>query len=346
MATVPGPAGIHDLPDEDYGDISRQAKLDLYYYVRLAREMELALINLFKQSKVVGGLYPGYAHEATTVGTAFALGEDDVLLPLHRDLGAQLARRQPLKYIFAQYMGKASSPTGGKDGNVHLSNPDLNIVGCISHIGAMLPVAVGISYAGEVLGRKVVTMTYVGDGGSSIGEVHEALNFAAVLNMPFILVVENNQFAYSTPLSQQYRCARIADRAAGYGIVGEQVDGNNVLAVYAAARRAVERGRSGGGPTLLECMTMRMMGHSVHDPAKYVPKELLEEWKAKDPVARYERYLLRTGVLAPADIEAWNARLAREVDEAVKWAEASPMPDPAEAARGVYAENGEGKQLH
>ncbi len=346
MASTTEKPPILDIPDEDYGDISTATMLDLYYYIRLAREMELRLINLFKQNKVVGGLYPGYAHEATTVGTALALGDDDVLLPLHRDLGAQLARRQPLKYIFAQYMGKVDSPTRGKDGNVHLANPELNIVGCISHIGAMFPVAVGISYAGRLLGKTVVTMTYTGDGGTSIGEFHEALNFAAVLNVPFILVVENNQFAYSTPTNQQYKVKRIADRAAAYGIAGEQVDGNNAMAVYAATRRAVERGRRGEGPTLLECMTMRMMGHSVHDPAGYVPRELLEEWKAKDPVARIERYLLRKRVLTPADVKDWTARLQREVDEAVEFAENSPLPQAEDAARGVWAEEGPAKSLH
>jgi TPP-dependent pyruvate/acetoin dehydrogenase alpha subunit len=345
MSSVTEKSDVIEIPDRDYGDISRDTLLELYYYLRLAREMELRLVNLFKQNKVVGGLYPGYAHEATTVGTALALGPGDVLLPLHRDLGAQLARRQPLKYIFAQYMGKATSPTGGKDGNVHLSNPELNIVGCISHIGAMFPVAVGISYAGRLQGKEIVTMTYTGDGGSSIGEFHEALNFAAVLNVPFILVVENNHFAYSTPLDQQYKVARISDRAAAYGIAGEHVDGNNILEVYSVTRRCVERGRAGGGPTLLECETMRMMGHSVHDPAKYVPRELLEEWSRKDPVRRYENYLTRHKVLKPADVKEWDARLAREVDEAVAWAEESPMPVPEDAARGVWAEEGPGKQL-
>ncbi|MBI5836966.1 MAG: thiamine pyrophosphate-dependent dehydrogenase E1 component subunit alpha [Candidatus Eisenbacteria bacterium] len=334
-----------EIPDDDYGDIPRETLIGLYHHVRLARELELRLVSLFKQSKVVGGLYPGYGHEATTVGSAFALGPGDVLLPLHRDLGAQIARGQPLKYIFAQYMGKATSPTGGKDGNVHLANPELGIVGCISHIGAMLPVAVGISYAGRVLGRTVVTMSYIGDGGSSIGEVHEALNFAAVLDIPFILVVENNRFAYSTPVNRQYRCEHISDRAAGYGISGVRVDGNNILAVYAAARRAAERGRRGEGPTMLECETMRMMGHSVHDPAQYVPRELIEEGRRRDPVARYERYLLRHGVLHEADVPAWTERVAGEIDAAVTWAEQSPMPEPAEAARGVYAEGGSGRTL-
>jgi TPP-dependent pyruvate/acetoin dehydrogenase alpha subunit len=345
--TSPTPStDILEIPDDDYGDLPRATLLDLYYKVRLARELEVRLISLFKQSRVVGGLYPGYGHEATTVGSASALGEDDVLLPLHRDLGAHLARRQPLKYIFAQYMGKAGSPTHGKDGNVHLANPELNIVGCISHIGAMLPVAVGISYAGKVLGRKVVTMSYVGDGGSSIGEVHEALNFAAVLDMPFILVVENNHFAYSTPTHRQYRVRHISDRAAGYGIAGDRVDGNNVLAVHAAARRAVERGRRGDGPTLLECETVRMLGHSVHDSARYVPPEILHEGRRRDPVARYERYLLRHRALTPADVTDWTVRLKREIDEAVEWAEHSPMPDPADAGRGVFAAPGEGLSLH
>ncbi|HVP38646.1 MAG TPA: thiamine pyrophosphate-dependent dehydrogenase E1 component subunit alpha [Candidatus Saccharimonadales bacterium] len=340
------PKDVIDIPDADYGDIPRATLLDLYHYVRLTREVELQLINLFKQSKVVGGLYPGYGHEATTVGTALALGPDDVLLPLHRDLGAHLARRQPAKFIFAQYMGKATSPTHGKDGNVHLANPELNIVGCISHIGAMLPVAVGISYAGRLLGKSVVTMSYVGDGGSSIGEVHEALNFAAVLNVPFVLVVENNRFAYSTPVDRQYKVRHISDRAAGYGMVGDRVDGNNVLAVYAAARRAVERGRRGEGPTMLECETVRMLGHSVHDAAKYVPPELIEAGRRRDPVARYESYLLRKGVLQPAEVEDWTRRLHREVAEAVEWAEQSPLPEPADAGRGVFAEPGEGACLH
>jgi TPP-dependent pyruvate/acetoin dehydrogenase alpha subunit len=186
----------------------------------------------------------------------------------------------------------------------------------------------------------------VGDGGSSIGEVHEALNFAAVLDMPFILVVENNHFAYSTPIRRQYRVRHISDRAAGYGMVGDRVDGNNVLEVFAAACRAVERGRRGDGPTMLECETVRMLGHSVHDSAHYVPPELIEEGRRKDPVERYERYLLRHHLLTPADVEEHTARIHSEIDAAVEWAENSPMPDPADAADDVFAEPGEGKSLH
>jgi TPP-dependent pyruvate/acetoin dehydrogenase alpha subunit len=330
----------HGIEDKVYPGLKKDDYLRMLYLMKLTRESEFRVIKLYRQGKVVGGVYLGTGMEATSVGSAYPLSMEkgDVLFPLIRDLGAQFAFGQIPRTYFLQYLNKAGSPTKGKDGNIHLSDKSRNIVGMISHLSAMIPPAVGWALAMKMRGQKTVVMNYIGNGGSQVGDFHEGLNFAAVQKVPFILIIENNQYAYSTPNTKQYSCEKLSDRAIGYGIPGYQIDGTNILEVYETCHKAIERARAGEGPTLIETMTMRMRGHSEHDDHKYVPPELLEEWKRKDPVERYQAFLLQKGLLTEAALKKMEEQIVKEVDEAVEFADASPEPEPHTALEGVYAE--------
>ena len=239
----------------------------MYYYMRLAREVEMRAMNLYRQGRLVEPLYTGVGHEALAVGSAWSLEDDDVIAPMHRDMAVRFVRGMTPKEVYAQYMGRITGPSRGKDGNHHLGSADLRMIGLVSHLGVLIPTAVGVGLASKVTRKGYVALTYIGDGGASIGDFHEGLNLAAVRKLPVVLIVENNQFAYSTPVSVQYACKRLVDRAIGYGIPGELVDGNDVTAVYQVCKRAVDRARSGDGPTLIEAVTIRVRGHSEHDDA-------------------------------------------------------------------------------
>lgn len=318
--------------------LSRERQLELYHFLKLTRMVEDRLGNLYRQGKVVGGLYSSRGQEATSVGSAYALEAQDVMGPLIRNLGSMLVRGVKPREVMMQYMAKSDSPTGGKDANTHFGDLERGLVAPISMLGAVIPVMVGVALAGKMQGRDLVALTYIGDGGTSTGDFHEGLNLAAVLNVPFVLIAENNGWAYSTPTSRQMRIRDIATRAAAYGIPGVVVDGNDVLAVYEATKRAVERARAGGGPTLVEAKTFRMKGHAEHDDAGYVPKHLFEEWKEKDPIARFERHLLGQGLATDDDLKAIVARIDEELNREVDSALASPMPPPERAFEGVYEE--------
>jgi pyruvate dehydrogenase E1 component alpha subunit/2-oxoisovalerate dehydrogenase E1 component alpha subunit len=242
--------------------------------------------------------------------------------------------------ILRQYMARGNSPTRGRDLNIHIKDFSRGFMGPVSPLGAMIPVMAGVTMAGRMQGKEMVGMVHIGDGGSSTGAFAEGLNFAAVKKLPLVIVLENNGYAYSTPTSAQSAVLRYADRALGVGCHGVTVDGNDVLATYEAARAAVDRARAGEGVTLLEVVTFRMRGHAEHDNQSYVPKGLLEEWSAKDPIGRFERTLLESGSISIAEIDAIQQRIRSELDQAVEEAEASPMPDPGEAARGVYHGDG------
>jgi TPP-dependent pyruvate/acetoin dehydrogenase alpha subunit len=318
-------------------DLPRERQLELYRYLKLNRMAEERLGNLYRQGKVVGGLYSSRGQEATSVGSAYALAPQDFVGPLIRNLGTMFVRGVKPREVMMQYMAKAESPTGGKDGNTHFGDMARGIVAPISMLGAVIPVMVGVALAGRMQGKDLVAMTYIGDGGTSTGDFHEGLNLAAVLNAPFVLIAEHNGYAYSTPTARQMRIANIAERAAAYGIPGEIVDGNDVLAVYETTKRALDRARRGDGPTLVEAKTFRMKGHAEHDDAGYVPPELFEIWKKRDPIERFEAHLLRQE-LATADelrqiVAAVDTELVGEMDAAL----ASPMPPPERAFEGVYA---------
>jgi TPP-dependent pyruvate/acetoin dehydrogenase alpha subunit len=318
-------------------ELARERQLELYRYLKLNRMTEDRLSNLYRQGKVVGGLYSSRGQEAVSVGSAYALAPQDMVGPIIRNLGTMFVRGVKPREVMMQYMARADSPTGGKDVNTHFGDLQRGLVAPISMLGALIPVMVGIALAGRMQKKDLVALTYIGDGGTSTGDFHEGLNFAAVLNVPFILIAEHNGYAYSTPSSKQMRVKNIVTRAAAYGIPGEMVDGNDVLAVYEATKRAVDRARSGGGPTLIEAKTFRMKGHAEHDDAGYVPKELFEDWKRKDPIERFERHLLQ-GLATEEELKKIVAEIDEELNREVDAALASPMPPAERAFEGVYAE--------
>lgn len=320
-------------------DFSPDLLARAHYWMRLTRAIDDRTIFLHKQGKIVGGCFSQLGHEAISVGAALALGPDDVVAPMHRDLGAYLVRGLTPQRLFAQFLGRAAGVSGGRDTNMHgMGDLSLGIVGFISHLPASLPVAVGMAHAFKLKREPRVAMTFFGDGSSSQGLAHEAMNWAAVFQAPAVLICENNQYAYSTPLARQMRVTNIADRAQNYGFPGVVVDGNDFCAVYAAAQAAVERARNGGGPTLIECKTMRMRGHAIHDNMAYVPPELLAEWAKRDPLLRLEQHLRERSLLDDAALADLQARIENEIDAAVAYAETCPYPDPATLTDGVYAE--------
>jgi TPP-dependent pyruvate/acetoin dehydrogenase alpha subunit len=312
---------------------------DLYRTMLLNRLLEERLVNLYRQGKVVGGLYRSLGQEATSVATAFALEPGDLLAPLIRNLGSVLARGIPARDVFTQYLARATSPSRGKDANLHFSAPGKGVYSPIAMLGTLVPVMSGMLLAERMKGNRVVGMTYLGDGGTSVGAFHEGINFAAVQKLPLVLVVEFNGWAYSTPFEKQCAARTLADKAIGYGICGEVVDGNDAIAVYEVARAAVDRARSGGGPTLLECKTYRMKGHAEHDAQTYVDPKELAEWRTHDPLARLAKVLSESGTMGPADFRAAHEEIERSLDADVEFAEASPFPDPSVAFEGVWADD-------
>jgi pyruvate dehydrogenase E1 component alpha subunit len=318
-------------------DLTSDQLLDLYYWMRLTRALDDRLMLLYNQGKILGVVFPQRGHEAISVAAAYALAPEDIMAPMHRDLGSYLVRRMHPGRIMAQHFGRATGPSRGRDGNMHgLGDMSLGIVGFVSMLPSSLPITVGVGLSFWLRGEARVAMTIFGDGGTSTGKWHESINFAGVFKLPVVLICQNNQYAYSTPLSGQYAIRDIADRASGYGFPGVVVDGNDVLAVYEATREAVERARRGDGPTLIECKTMRMLGHAAHDDARYVPRELLDEWEKKDPIRRYERVLEDRDLLTPEIREKIEVRVTAEVEDAQNFATHSPMPDPNELEAGVY----------
>jgi TPP-dependent pyruvate/acetoin dehydrogenase alpha subunit len=325
------------------GAPGKESLLELYYWLQMTREVERVLASLYRQNKVIGGLYRSLGQEAGAVGTAYALrrrsdGRGDVMSPAIRDLGAMLMMGAAPADIMKQYMAKGDGPTGGRETNVHFSDYDQGYVGLISHLGVMVGVMAGVALSFKLRGEDRVAVVYSGDGMTSTGAFHEGFNLAAVQRLPLVVVVENNGYAYSTPTSQQTAAASFVDKAEGYGVRGEQTDGNDVLAVWFAMRRAVDHARIGGGPTLLELMTYRRLGHAEHDPQKYVPAGELEEWAGRDPVERYQTWLLGEGGFAEPELDQVRSRVEREVDEARSIAEESPMPEPGSGIDGVYTD--------
>ncbi|HEU4520971.1 MAG TPA: thiamine pyrophosphate-dependent enzyme [Thermoanaerobaculia bacterium] len=323
--------------------LSRDQLLEMAYYLRLARSLEEKLVALFRQSKVIGGLYRSLGQEGESVAAAYALDykRGDVVQPLIRNIGSILVAGARPVDIVRQYMAKGDGPTRGRELNIHFGHPARDgFIGQISMLGDMIPVMAGIALAGRMQKRDLVTLAFIGDGGSSTGAFWEGFNFAAVQRLPMVIVVEDNGYAYSTPTYKQTAAKTLADKAVGVGCTGETVDGNDVLAVYGAARRAVDRARTGGGVTLIEVKTFRMKGHAEHDNQSYVPPEMIEEWRAKDPLTRYERVLLEAGAASRGDFDAIQQRVRAEIDAAVDEAERSPMPDPADAGKGLFAGDG------
>lgn len=319
--------------------LTREQHLELYYFMKLNRMLDEQLVRLFRQNKVVGGLYSNLGQEATSVGTAYALEKRDWIAPMIRNVGGLLVKGYKPRDILMQYMARYDSPTHGKDGTSHFGDLKVrHVVSPISMLGDLVPVMAGVAIAGRYLGQNIVAMTWVGDGATSTGAFHEGLNFAAVQCAPLVLVVENNQWAYSTPVSKQVPIHDLAERAKAYGIASTIVDGNDVVAVYQTAKEAVDRCRAGDGPVLIEAKTMRMKGHAQHDPAEYVPKEMFVYWQARDPIARYEAYLTQNKIWDAKTKSELDARIEKELKDDLEFAEKSPFPPPELAEQGVYCE--------
>jgi pyruvate dehydrogenase E1 component alpha subunit/2-oxoisovalerate dehydrogenase E1 component alpha subunit len=316
--------------------LNEEQLLELYRWLQLTRLVEEKLVNLYRQTKVVGGVFRSLGQEATAVGTAYALAPQDFISPLIRDLGAVLVKGIRPREIFAQYMAKAWGPSEGRDLNIHFGDVKKGFIGPISHLGDMIPVMTGIVLAARMQKKDSVAVAYIGDGGMSTGAFHEGLNFAAVQKLPLIIVAEHNWYAYSTPTSRQTAVANLADKAAGYGLPGYVVDGNDVVACYEVMRRASEFARGGGGAVLIEAKTYRRKGHAEHDDQRYIPAGELEHWEKRDPVDRFQRHLISKGVATQEKLDEIVADVRREIEEDSAWAESSPMPDAEKAAYNVF----------
>jgi len=310
--------------------------LELYYWLQLNREVEDRLTILYRTGKVVGGLYSSRGQEGISVAAAYALDEGDYLAPMIRNLGAILVRGFSPADIFAQYMARGTSPSGGRDCNIHIGNPVKGLIPPVSILGALIPVMAGVALAAKIQRKKIVAMTFIGDGGTSTGDFHEGLNFAAVHKLPMVVVIEDNGWAYSTPTSRQSANPDFLSRGPAYGVRAFSVDGNDVVAMYETAKEAIGHARRGDGPALVVAKTMRMRGHAEHDDAWYVPKDDLELWKTRDPILRFERHLQESGFMSAEERDMILSRIRSEVDGAAEFAETSPLPDPGAAAGGVY----------
>lgn len=318
--------------------LSAEHLLEIYYFLKLTRRLEERLVNLYRQGKVIGGLYRSLGQEGESVGSAYALEAGDIMSPLIRNLGSMLVMGARPVEVLRQYMAKGTSPTRGREMNVHFNDLALGYLGQISHLGDMVPVMAGITLAFKMRRERRVGLVYVGDGATSTGAFHEGINFAAVTRAPLVVVVEHNGYAYSTPTSRQTAVERLAHKAKAYGIPALTVDGNDVLAVYEAAKRFVDRARDGGGTSLLEVVTYRRKGHAEHDDQRYQPPDEIAQWERRDPVDRYERRVLAAGWLEREALEAQDRRALEELDRALAESEHDPLPEPHSALSGVYAD--------
>jgi pyruvate dehydrogenase E1 component alpha subunit len=317
--------------------LDREDLLAIYRNMLITRGVEERGHILYRQGKIPGSFYTGRGNEASAVGVATAMGPEDVGTPLHRNMGVHITRGVEPWRVFAQYMGRQDGPTRGKDGNVHMADARLGLIAMVSHLPAMLPVAVGAALAFRIREERRVAVGWFGEGASARGDAHEAMTLGGTRRLPVVFVCDNNQWAYSTPTHLEYATEHVADRATAYGFDGVVVDGTDVLAVYREAKRAIEKAREGGGPTLLECQTLRMEGHAVHDDAFYVPKELFEEWAKRDPIERFRIWLQEHAELSNDEDEQIAGQVKKLLNEALQRAEESPLPTPDQLLEGVYA---------
>src|SRR5689334_17138591 len=319
--------------------LSREQILDLYYWMRLTRTLEERLVALYRQTKVVGGLFRSLGQEADAVGSAYALERRDILSPLIRNLGAMLVKGATPVEILKQYMAKGDSPTRGRELNIHFGDTERGFIGQISPLGDMVPVMAGVTLTFKIRHEDRVGLVYVGDGATSTGAFHEGINFAAVQRCPLVVIVENNGYAYSTPVTKQTAAKQFVDKAIGYGVPGEQADGNDVLAVYDVTKRAVDRARRGEGVSLIELMTYRRKGHAEHDNQSYVPAGEIDRWERdNDPITRYIARLTSEFDFSTSDLDEVDEEVRRVVDDATDAAERSGPPEALDALTGIYAD--------
>jgi len=337
MAIARAAHPVSSLSEVREAGLDREDLLGIYRNMLTTRGIEERGHILYKQGRIPGSFYTGRGNEAASVGVATAMGPDDWGTPLHRDMGVHIVRGVEPWVIFAQFMGRADGLAKGRDGNVHLADDRLGLISMVSHLPAMLPVAVGCALAFRIREEKRVAVAWYGEGSSARGDAHEGMNFAGVRRLPVVFICDNNQWAYSTPTHLEYACEHLADRAQSYGFEGVVVDGTDVLAVYREAKRAIENARDGGGPTLIECVTLRMEGHAVHDDAFYVPKEMFEEWAKNDPLERFRNWLRTNADLTNEEEDRISSEVKRLLNEAIQRADESPECDPATLLDGVYA---------
>ncbi len=320
--------------------LNREQSLEIYRLMIVNRCMEDALERMYKQSKVIGGLYLSLGQEATSVASAYALGKDDWLGPMIRNQGSMIVKGFRPRNTMMQYMGKVGSPTRGRDSGSHYGDcKELNVIAPISHLGDSIGVCAGVALGARIQGRNIACLAYIGDGGQSTGPTYEGFNFAAVQRLGLVLIVEHNSWAYSTPVELQFACKDLADRSIGYGVPGVIVDGTDANQVYDVTHEAVERAYRGEGSTLIEAKQMRMKGHAMHDAAVYVPPEVKQYWKRRDPILRMEQYLLGRGWLTEEESQKMQAEAEAMIEEERDIAEASPLPDPFDVEAGMYFDN-------
>jgi TPP-dependent pyruvate/acetoin dehydrogenase alpha subunit len=322
--------------DNSIDGVPLDTALDLLRTMITSRCIEDRIHILYKQSRIKGRVLSGRGQEAIPVGATAALEKGDIVAPVHRDLGTHLVRGTTPTTVMLHYFGRAAGPSRGRDGDIHFGEWNRGVFPMVSHLPDSWPVIAGISLGFALREERHVAMAFCGDGATSTGAWHETLNFCSVFQTPAIFVVENNKYAYSTPTEQQYRVQRLSDRAKAYGIRGQTIDGNDVLEVYQECVEAVKRARAGEGPTLLEAVTMRIDGHAIHDEASYVPDDLLDAWRNRDPIERLTSRLEEFGLDSALIGEMWT-KVRAEVLAAVEEAESARLPEPSELTEGLYA---------
>jgi pyruvate dehydrogenase E1 component alpha subunit len=337
MAIAREAESVGSLTEVREAGLDRDDLLTIYRNMLITRAVEERGHILYKQGKIPGSFYTGRGNEGAAVAVATAMMPEDVGAPLHRDMGVHITRGVEPWRIFANYMGRVDGPARGRDGNVHMGDARLGMISMVSHLPAMLPVAVGAALAFRIREEKRVAVGWFGEGSAARGDAHESMNLAGVRRLPVVFVCDNNQWAYSTPTYLSFPTEHIADRAQSYGFEGVVVDGTDVLAVYREAKRAIEKARAGDGPTLIECLTLRMEGHAVHDDAFYVPKNMFEEWAKNDPIERFRTWLREHADLSDEEEDEIASEIKKLLNDAIKRAEESPLPDPAIVTDGVFA---------
>ena len=317
--------------------LSEDQLLELYRFLKMTRMFDEITVRLKRQSKLTGGVFTSLGQEATAVGTAYALESQDFIAPLIRDIGAVFVKGIAPREIFASYLGRAAAPNRATDVQFHFADLEKGFIGPISHLGDMIPVMTGVLLAARMKRENRVAAAYIGEGASSTGAFHEGVNFAAVQKLPLITIIENNGYAYSTPTRNQCAANSFADKAIGYGILGLQCDGNDIIACYETMKRAVEHARSGSGAVLLEVFTYRRKGHAEHDNQSYVPDGEIEFWaQNNDPIDRYERYLTTEKIASEAELKQIVNQVSAHLESELAFAERGDFPAGISAAYDVF----------